>query len=1659
MSSCCIRFARELLSTVESAARRPIQGRAAPWRAQKFAWLTLLAALLVSPAFAQTPVSGAIAVNTHWTTAESPYVVSGDVVVQNGAVLTIDPGVTVYMAGASSLTVQSGGVQAVGTAADPIRVFSDKTRTGQPAAPGDYKAWTFNAGTSATRLEHAVFQHGAGLVVRGSSPIFNYLNLRNNLGAAITIDLAASPTGVGNQASGNTLNGIAVPPGDIGGNVQWGLRGIPYMVSAGVVSVGASPVVTNVTPNAIQQGETATLTLTGSRLAGLTQVSFDSPDVTAQILAGGTGTQATMTVTAGEEALVGAAGMKLLVDAGEVKTGGALTIAPSQPTIVGVAPDKIYVGQGAAQVQIDGRGFTSESVAQLNGTAVATQFQSASQVRATVPNQTVASNLSLRLRTPDPVNAGQFLTSNEVVLPVLPAQLTLMPATTTAIKGLTREFTLTLPYAAPAGSTSVNLVSSVPTVGSVPTTVLVPEGGTTATFALTAIEIGNTVVTASKSGYISGQAQVTVVPPPTLAITPSVLNLGVGRTSDITLQSSVAAGAPGLVIALSSSDPSIATLPATATIPAGSKTTTATVTTSAIGSVTIQASATEYVPASAVVNVRPVSINLPAGALVAPSLSRSIPMTLSDPAPAGGLEVALQSSNAAIASTPASITVPAGEINANFVLTGVAAGSAAVAATAAGYQGASMPVTVESVSIGVGSPAVTSISVPAEASVTYPLTLSRPAPIGGVVVDLSTADPAIATVSPSSITIAEGETSGGTQRLTVTGVTESSTTLVANAGGLNSANLPLTVTAKAELRFSKGSVVVGKALRTYISEVYVARYTDDGAYTPNEPLTVNLSSSDQGKASVPATVIIPAGEYYVRFYVTGVDFTDGTPVTIDASAAGYAAPTTKLAANVIAPVFNITELDASRSSASSRDNVRVYVTVPGATYSGNQVAAAHLPIDLSIMEGSPAGIIDAFYSAQTGGTPVTQMLLRKDETYSDYAYVGTPTAAGSYKVRFSSTGVATATSGVVTVNPPELRFSRGTVVVGKGLQTYLSEVNVYRAVNGVEFSGNEALTVNLSNSDAGKITIPASVTIPAGSSNVRFYVTGVEFTNGTPVTIDASAAGYTAPATKLAASVVAPVLNITELDANRSPASSRDNVRIYVTVPGATYSGNQTAAAHLPIDLSIMEGSPAGIIDAFYNAQTGGAPITQILLRQNETYSDYAYVGTPTAAGSYKVQFGSAGVATATSGVVTVSPPELRFSRSTVVAGKGMKTYISEVNIYRAVNGIEFNGVDALTVNLTSSDASKVSVPATVTIPAGSYYVRFFVTGVDFTNGTPVTIDASAAGYTAPPTKLAASVIAPVLNVTELDANRSPASSRDNVRVYVTVPGATYSGNQTAAAHLPIDLSIVEGSPAGIIDGFYSAQAGGTPITQILLRQDETYSDYAYVGTPTAAGSYKVRFGSTGVATATSSVVTVSPPELRFSRSTVIVGKALKTYVSEVHVYRAVNGIEFNGVEPLSVNLACSSTAICTVPATVTIPANSYYVRFYVTGVGLGNTTITASAIGHNSVQDLDVSVITPQLNFSGLSGTRIGTTSNFPVYLTTPGATYSSNQTAVAALQVNLTSSAPEVATVTAAVTIPADGTYSNNAALTGASAGTTTITASGAGLSTVSSAVTITP
>lgn len=462
------------------------------------AWGVMLACCLLWTAnvHAQTSITGSITTASHWTSANSPYLLSGEVVIQNTAELLVDAGVTIYMGPGARLTVQSGAVRALGTEQQPIQVLSNKTREGVEALPGDWGQWVFEAGTRNTRLEHVVFEHGSGLVVRGAAPVFNFVEIRHQQGAAITVDLMASLSGVGNAATGNTINAIAVPPGDITGTARWEMRGIPYLVTSGTVSVGVSPAVDQLTPSQVQQGQAQTLTLNGKRLEALSGLAFSSPHLSADVFAGGTSQQRFVQVQVPAEAALGPVDVRVMTDHGEVFLPKALQVIAPQPAITSLTPAKVVAGQGPSEITVNGRHFSAQSEVLFNAAPVPTRYVSAGSLVATLPVQTAIGNLSAQVRTPSEGEPGQYLTSNTATLAVeapVPPVVSFEP-TPIAVPPDNRPRLITLKLSKPdyRDHSFALSVSDASKASVSPTEVTIPAGQTQAQVTLTPLSVGTT---------------------------------------------------------------------------------------------------------------------------------------------------------------------------------------------------------------------------------------------------------------------------------------------------------------------------------------------------------------------------------------------------------------------------------------------------------------------------------------------------------------------------------------------------------------------------------------------------------------------------------------------------------------------------------------------------------------------------------------------------------------------------------------------------------------------------------------------------------------------------------------------------------------------------------------------------------------------------------------------------------------------------------------------------------------------------------------------------------------------------------------------------------------------------------------------------------------
>lgn len=396
------------------------------------------ALLLTGLAHAQTTVSEPIRTNQTWSASGSPYIVDADVAIEAGAVLTIEPGVTVRMGVNANLVVSNGTLRAEGSAATPIVLTASSDIPGGSPSAGAWGNLSFQEGTStATRLEWVQVNYGKGIRIQGASPTLNYVDIRNSSGAAIQMDLRSSPSGVGLQASGNAVNGISVPAGDITGNVQWNLRGIPYVVATGELSVGARPIINTVTPATVQQGDTIDAVLSGSRLAGAERVSTDAAGVTASISAGASDTSVPIRIAVTRDQPTGKVNLVVQTSAGLVRLPAVLEVIPAKPTVrvTSMTPSYLRIG-ASASFQMTGT--------YLNGASIALPQDSGIALSDLVTTETTA-NFKLTAAQQAPIGEKALLVTNA-----------LAPDTSATVK-------VSLVNGAPAISTDPGQISIAPT--------------------------------------------------------------------------------------------------------------------------------------------------------------------------------------------------------------------------------------------------------------------------------------------------------------------------------------------------------------------------------------------------------------------------------------------------------------------------------------------------------------------------------------------------------------------------------------------------------------------------------------------------------------------------------------------------------------------------------------------------------------------------------------------------------------------------------------------------------------------------------------------------------------------------------------------------------------------------------------------------------------------------------------------------------------------------------------------------------------------------------------------------------------------------------------------------------------------------------------------
>ncbi len=260
--------------------------------------------------------------------------------------------------------------------------------------------------------------------------------------------------------------------------------------------------------------------------------------------------------------------------------------------------------------------------------------------------------------------------------------------------------------------------------------------------------------------------------------------------------------------------------------------------------------------------------------------------------------------------------------------------------------------------------------------------------------------------------------------------------------------------------------------------------------------TLTLTSGNPARLTVPPTVVVPAGQLSATFSIAIVDdaLLNG-PETIVVSATG---PTGQILGKFAALALSDNEIatlavTAPASVSETAGTAQGTVTISGAP-------AANITVALSSSD-TAALTVPATVTIPAGQTSVNFTMTIVNDTKINGTHPATITAH-----------VANWNNGTATVNI--LDNENTNLVISVPAQ--LTEGSSYYSAN-VSISGTltSALTVSLTAGNPSRLTVPATVTIPAGSTSAYFTATAPEnsVTDGdAAITVTAGAAGFTGAA-------------------------------------------------------------------------------------------------------------------------------------------------------------------------------------------------------------------------------------------------------------------------------------------------------------------------------------------------------------------------------------------------------------------------------------------------------------------------------------------------------------------------------------------------------------------
>jgi RHS repeat-associated protein len=589
---------------------------------------------------------------------------------------------------------------------------------------------------------------------------------------------------------------------------------------------------------------------------------------------------------------------------------------------------------------------------------------------------------------------------------------------------------------AQASAVNVAIASSPGGLVSHPASVTVPAGALQAPFQIQGLAAGSGQLTASVNGtQATSQFAVMDLPAGIASLLPATSQLAEGASESLTLSLTKAVGA-NTAVALTTTPSGILSVPASVTVLAGASQTQVPVEAQSPGTATVRAelngTASEAAvhvtsPPAQLAALEPPSLDIRQGA------QSDFTLRLNTAQPEA-IEVALAVNPGGIVSVPATVTIPAGSMQATFQAQALALGEAQITATLNGTsRQATVRVIPQPLALVSLLPSELALQYGAAGSLTLTVNAAQPQAVS---IALSVSPTGIVQV-PSSIVLPAGQTSVS---IPVTGLAEGQAAVAASySGSAISSQVSVSAPPPVVTAIAPANAATPKGRPVSLSVVLDR--------VPSQPQSVQLASSAPDVASVPDSVTVPAGASAADFAVTAAQ-----------------------------------EGQAQISASLNGSSAQASVTVTPAEV----VAIALSPIEHTAYVGDRVP-----YSAQGTYTDASQRDLTGEVLWSSsnesVASIGVTGmadthAAGSTQIAAAKDGTSQATP-LTVLTPPALSLIAVKTTLKEGESTSVTVTSAVAA-------GDLGLEISFAGGGTGGLQLPVSVTIPAGQTSATFSVTG-----------------------------------------------------------------------------------------------------------------------------------------------------------------------------------------------------------------------------------------------------------------------------------------------------------------------------------------------------------------------------------------------------------------------------------------------------------------------------------------------------------------------------------------------------------------------------------------